>query len=364
MEVEFLSNMRYGLLTSKDQWAEWLKKLASFHEYCELAERAEMAAEMASRRQRVPTLPLNLSSPTHRGFSSPLPSPTNVLPSSLQSATPSLTAFSPNSAVYNSNPNWHGSYQPTPVVSPLAAKPSLGVPSFSRKRSLEASEHTESAPKRSNRQTPISMPRTAQQTPSNMESIRLPIPQLTLDTSQTTAVPSAYPSSSTYSQASVSLPPLGPAVRAMATVYPNATTWSPQVPILATSGPQTPSYAAPSNYGTPTKRHSPGNLGLYASSPMTEPFHSHTPISNSPSVYLQQRNSPYKPVRPVNTLNYPPPSIPLSEYHLGSAQMHYQPLGRRNVRSGIVPDFLPNHAGGRPTPMPGTQAPGHHYHAQ
>jgi hypothetical protein len=68
-----------------------------------------------------------------------------------------------------------------------------------------------------------------------------------------------------------------------------------------------------------------------------------TPISNSPSVYLQQRPSPYKPVRHVNTLLYPPPSAFLHEYHFSNVpptQMHYQPLGRRNeFRTGVVPEF-------------------------
>jgi hypothetical protein len=113
----------------------------------------------------------------------------------------------------------------------------------------------------------------------------------------------------------------------------------------------------PSHYGTPTKRLSPQNSlappGAYASSPLTDPFSNHnmggssgirTPISNSPSVYLQQRQSPYKPVRHVNTLLYPPPSAFLHEYHFSNAvpptRMHYQPLGRRNeFRTGIVPEF-------------------------
>ena len=148
-------------------------------------------------------------------------------------------------------------------------------------------------------------------------------------------------------------------MRAMSTVYPTVTTtWAPQGAILATCGPQTPSYAAPTNFGTPSKRHSPNSLTTFASSPLTEPFGAHTPLSNSPSIYLQQRASPYKPVRRVNTLLYPPPSMPLSEYHLGSSQMHYQPLGRRNdLRSGIVPEFLPpSFIGARPA----SQTPPHH----
>ncbi|KAH8199846.1 hypothetical protein TruAng_005962 [Truncatella angustata] len=362
MEVEFLSNMRYGLLVSKEQWEDWIKKLACFHEYCEEADAREKAAEMAAavRRQRAQVMPLNLSSPTHHGFGSPLPSPTNILPSSMQPSPASLAAYSPNAAVYNSKPNWPSSYQQTPALSPLAAKPSLAYPMNGRKRSLESSERSEPAPKRTTRPPPAAGVPTTGSFSGVPESDRLSVPHLTLDTSQI-VTPVAYQSTSAYSQGPVSLPPLSQGMRAMSTVYPHATTWASQAPTLATCGPQTPSYAAPSHFGTPTKRHSPGSLAVFASLPL-EPFATHTPSNNSPLVYLQQRNSPYKPVRPVNTLNYPPPSVPLSEYHLGSAQMHYQSLGRRNVRTGIVPEFLPTISGGRPTPIPTTQTHSRHYH--
>ena len=39
MEVEFLSNMRYSLLASKEQWKEWHVKLGRFWEYFEQAAR-------------------------------------------------------------------------------------------------------------------------------------------------------------------------------------------------------------------------------------------------------------------------------------------------------------------------------------
>lgn len=359
MEVEFLSNMRYGLLVSKEQWEDWLKKLACFHEYCERAEQTEIAAEMAAmaRRQRAEAASLNLS-PTHHGFSSPLPSPTTILPSSMQPSPATLAAYSPNAAVYNTNPtpNWQGPYQPTPAMSPLAAKPMLNYPTNGRKRSLENSEVAEPAPKRN---VPA-----ARQLNGAAESGRLSVPHLTLDTSQVISPAVSYQATPNYSQAPVSLPPIASGMRAMSTVYPHATTWASQGPVLATCGPQTPAYTAPGHFSTPTKRHSPGSLAVYNSSPLVESFTAtHTPISNSPLAYLQQRNSPYKPVRPVNTLNYPPPSIPLSEYHLGSAQMHYQPLGRRNVRTGIVPEFLPSVGGGRPTPLSMSQAPPSHYPA-
>lgn len=338
MEVEFLSNMRYSLLTSKDEWDEWLNKLACFHEYYERAVAEER------RRQAHPPMPMSIPSPSHGRYTSPVPSPTGVLSSTGQGMPSTLAAaYSPDAGFLRN------AYHSTPSVSPLATKPSLGHP-LVRKRSLERSQEdsdiVEPAPKRVPRQPLTMMPINRSQ--DNTDKVRLPVPHLTLDTSQTVS-PLAYPQPTYPAQPVVSLPPLGHGMRAMSTVFPTTTGWTSQGPVLATCGPQTPSYVMAPNYGTPTKRSSPTNLTPFNSSPLGEAYGIHTPISNSPLVYLQQRASPYKPVRRVNTLLNPPPSIPLSQYHLGSSQMHYQPLGRRNdLRSGIVPEFLPAYAGQRP----------------
>lgn len=344
MEVEFLSNMRYGLLTSKEEWEDWLNKLSCFHEYCERAVMDER------RRNAHPPMPMNIPSPNHGRFSSPLPSPTIYLPTTLSGAPSTLAAAYSPTAIQGQN--WNG-YHPTPSISPLATKPSLGH-AMVRKRSLEGGDADEPAPKRAPRQPPVTRMQSMQSMQSNRpmhpvaEPVRLPVPHLTLDTSQV-APPPTYPPSSYPSQAAVSLPPLGPGMRAMSTVYPTTTTtWTSQGPVMATCGPQTPSYVFPPNYGTPTKRRSPTSLTPFGSSPLAEAYNTHTPNSNSPLVYLQQRSSPYKPVRRVNTLLNPPPSIPLNEYHLGSNQMHYQQLGERHhLRSGIVPEFLPAYANHR-----------------
>ncbi|KAI0432186.1 hypothetical protein F5Y09DRAFT_329774 [Xylaria sp. FL1042] len=333
MEVEFLSNMRYGLLTSKEEWQEWLHKLACYYKHCERA-RAEEAARQAQ------TTPIHLS-PSQGRFTPPLPSPTAMLPTSMHGASSLVSAYSPSSTQHN---GWDNAYHSTPTVSPLAVKPSLGH-SLVRKRSWEGNgDAVEPAPKKVSRAPSQVMVPSMRPVTGSTDPVRLPAPQLTLDTSQV-ALPNAYGPTNYQSQPMVSLPPLNPGIRAMSTVYSTPTsTWAPAGTVLSTCGPQTPSYGVPSNYGTPTKGHSPSNMAAFGSSPLAEVYASHTPISNSPSVYLQQRASPYKPVRRVNTLLNPPPSIPLSEYHLASSQMHYQPIGRRNdLRSGIVPEFLPGY---------------------
>lgn len=382
MEVEFLSNMRYGLLASKEEWEEWLVKLAKFWEYCD-------------RAQRPTPSPLVIPSTGHRSsFASPLPSPTNMLqltPGAHQAQA--LQVFSPTHSTPNGNSApWPTSYPPSNATSPLALKPVLhGY----RKRSYPDEDPTEPPPKRVSRQ-PVpsrSQPQLPGQEmsypmaddhsrrfvpPSSTapsETLRLPVPSLSLNTNtQTMSSGIAQAPNGQYTAhqpSALSLPPLVPGIRAMSTVFPPpATAFAPQLPVLGSSGSSMPSLPAPSitptssfppsNYGTPTKRLSPQSAltpvgGAYGSSPLMDPFNHNmtpmgtgsgvrTPISNSPSVYLQQRPSPYKPVRHVNTLLYPPSSASLHGYHFSHAvpptQMHYQPLGRRNeFRTGIVPEF-------------------------
>lgn len=417
MEVEFLSNMRYNLLASKDEWEDWLTKLACFRDYYEQA-------------LRVPASPLAVVSPSSRSFHSPIASPTTTTlpaadlaftPAAVPTYSPPVSRHAQNWAMYHANP-----------VSPLAARPSMALP-VCRKRSpdVDAIEHPA---KRLMRRAPMS----GAPWPNVVaESARLPVPHLTIVTTQshpshtvafsttTTSTtspmtagytpPSPYTSQKTVSsytpqspyanqgaatgytpqspytaqrnaaatgytpqspyanQNMVSLPPLQAGMRAMSTVYqpyqpptssvvyeayhpPTASASTAPVsnagfPITAPLGHPSMPYATPSKH-----QHVPISLAsAYTSSPMVEPLFgvasgvhtpiALTPISHSPSVYLQQRASPYKPIRHVNRLLYPPPSASLDQYHLAvpvpPTHMHYQPLGRRNdLRTGVVPEFI------------------------
>jgi hypothetical protein len=74
---------------------------------------------------------------------------------------------------------------------------------------------------------------------------------------------------------------------------------------------------------------------------------------------LQQRSSPYRPVRPPNTLLYPPPSASMHNFTTNTDQMHYQPLGKRNdYRTGIVPEYAahPTYQNWPALPQPNFQA--------
>jgi hypothetical protein len=363
MEVEFLSNMRYNLVATKDQWNDWLDKLSCFHEYYE-------------RAVRLPASPIHVPSPATKGQHSPVASPTAAMqPTVNLPPTPAVTTnYSPTSS---HSQNW-SAYQ-TNIISPLSTKPNLQFPPVSRKRSPEGEimEHPAKrlAPQRGAAPAMPQVPR------SNgiVEPARLPVPHLPVMTGHSQAQPQALsqpalttfdnhninvsgypqPTQQVAQPVHVSLPPLQTGMRAMSTVYPTVpAAMVPKQSLPPTTGVTMAQAGfptqAPVSYSTPNKQLSPGRLGPFNSSPLAEAYGqssvvhtpmAHTPISNSPSVYLQQRPSPYKPVRHVNTLLHPPPSASLEQYHLSvpvpPAQMHYQPIGRRNdLRTGIVPDFV------------------------
>ncbi|KAL7935882.1 hypothetical protein V8C35DRAFT_263800 [Trichoderma chlorosporum] len=394
MEVEFLSNMRYNLLASKDEWEDWLTKLACFRDYYEQA-------------LRVPALPLLASSPSSRSFHSPLVSPTTTTlpaadaafaPAAVTTYSPPVSKHAQNWALYHANP-----------LSPLASRPTMTLP-VCRKRSPDV-EPIEHPAKRIMRRAPMTAAPWPKSTP---ESARLPVPHLTIVTTQqplasqalafpttTTTSPMAagymsqspsagYAPATSYAPQSpyashnmVSLPPLQTGMRAMSTVYqpyqppavsaPYEAYHPPTAPASTTSIPAT-GYPSSMPYATPSKhQHTAASLAsAYTSSPMAEPLFGAasgvptpialTPISHSPSVYLQQRASPYKPIRHVNRLLYPPPSASLDQYHLAvpvpPTHMHYQPLGRRNdLRTGVVPEFIVYNRGQQSLPHHPAQGP-------
>ncbi|KAG6034375.1 hypothetical protein E4U41_006561 [Claviceps citrina] len=358
MEVEFLSNMRYNLLASKEEWEQWILKLSSFHEYYDRA--SKLAAS-----------PVLKHSPTHRTKHSPVPSPTT-----------NGTAFYTSSMKSNPSPNsrqtQNGFAYSTNATSPLARKISIPQPP-SRKRSPDSdlADH----PAKRHIQS-VHGSKALQAVPSsrlNHESLdrnRLPVPHLSIVTNQQLSTGNMFTNPSAASSEMVSLPPLQSGARDMGTVFqPSHHVGRVQQPSLAipvtaaSSVPATishgvaPSFSmaatlptqTPMGYGTPTEHHSPGRLlPNYGSSPLVDSFGpgsaAHTPavltpISNSPSVYLQHRASPYKPIRHVNRLLYPPSSASLDRYHISAPvqpnQMHYQPIGRRHdLRTGVVPEFL------------------------
>ena len=321
MEVEFLSNMRYSLLASKDQWQEWQEKLGKFWIYCDEAARAP-TPQISPNTQPYPTLP----SPPTSMQTSPLSSNNGYPTSSSVSGT-----YRPHPLTSN------GSL--APLSSTISTMPAHDLRSSARKRNYEG-DLEESATKRVLRPSTTG-PANFTSNPQAMrhDLPRLPVPNLTISTSH--PVSSTYKSTSNMSQHVPLLPPL--VGRSMSSVYPTTPSWTSNHPVLTPTGP--PSQHGPPStegYHTPSRRSSPHSVnGLLSlgSSPISGNF-PHTPGHISPSCYLQQRNSPYKPVRHVNTLLYPPPLAAMHGFSADLDQMHYQPLGRRNdYRPGVVPDY-------------------------
>jgi hypothetical protein len=339
MEVEFLSNMKYCLFTSADDWSKWQTLLGKFATFF----------ERASKPQPPPPI-LPPASSLHLPMA--LPSP----PASNQASPPYIADIG---HAYSAAAH-HG---PTPAPSPLAFMTS-GNANYqnSRKRSLD--EYTaEPPPKRiasgfQTYQSPLHYASGPANGNQNQPLARLPLPSLPMPSGQNL---SGYAQPTSQAQ---QLPPLKVPARAMAMVYPNTSSQPPLQQIAALAGPSSqPQSQSHSQYQS--RQQSPYQNSTTAS-PNAMPISAttlHPPAQISPTYFLQQRNSPYRPVHNVSTLLYPPPSSALQhrpqsiEYN----QMHYQPLGKpiAQRQSGRLPYVAQNvWVDGS---QPGAMTPVHHW---
>ena len=325
MEVEFLSNMRYNLYVSDQEWQNWHGKLARFSIYLELASRPLMV-EVAK-----PMLPIT---PTRQTFSYKLPSPPSP-------ARHGPAGMMPQHALSNSL---------APLqLAPTPAKPYVETDYFhpGRKRVTDSPAETPSKRLMSRSSyTPVS-PSTAysgQMADSDHWSNALPDRAAKLPRAPN---PPNSQASSTTSSARLQpyLPPLSvPAGRAMSIAYPSASAgWSQPVTPVGMVPNNVNVFTKPiPNLADPSRSHNSA-----AASPNPTGYNSHnsntTPSSNnlSPSYFLTHRNSPYRPVRHVNTLLIPPPSASLhhTSRPIPHEQMRYQPLTKAPTepKAGVVP---------------------------
>lgn len=328
MEVEFLSNMRYSLFTSDTEWRQWHVKLGRFWDYFEKASRTPL--EVVSRALGPPTPTLNLSPA--------LPSP----PASTNASPPFLASYSPITTAYP-HPLSMPPYLAPSIPPPIGTMPEVDLRPTARKRSYE--DHKLEPPaKRTTRSMVPSASSSTTLTPSTIQGFtpnlpRLPMPNLSISTNHLT--------SNHTGQHSAHLPL--PGGRAMSTVYSGLHHWPqpnvvPSSVALASLNPHANTFSPFSPYGDHchSQRQSPYPM-TSATSPNTAGFPQPPQSQNhlSPSVFLMQRNSPYKPVRGVNTLLVPPPSASMHNQpqQLGFDQMHYQPLGKSisERKTGVVP---------------------------
>lgn len=284
MEVEFLSNMRYTLYTSEEQWKAWYISLTKFGTYISraIAHWDDLAARSATVSPAIGVSGYGL-----------LPSP----PTS-HTGSPQVFAYSPSHATRSSLLN---SQLPTSFVSLLKDAPVRA--GASRKRSYDEAAQ-EPAPKRHASAYPVQLPHPPTARPQVSQTVSTPIypvssmtqnliPQLPLP-----AARSAYPVAHPTSQP-ITMPPL-------------QTNILPQPTLARIDAP---------------RGLSPYPLDSSNSSPLSAAFtHSAgTPSFNrlSPSYLLNQRSSPYRPVVRPHTLLAPPPA---ASYHNPARQVSYDQM--------------------------------------
>lgn len=326
MEVEFLSNMKYCLFTSEQDWSNWQTLLGKFSVFFDRASKPQPPA---------PILPP--ASSLHLPMA--LPSP----PISQQASPPYVGEVVQNTPVYATS--LHQGLTPAPSPSCVSGEP-VAQPSQpgSRKRSLE--EYVEPPRKRvasgyQSYSSPQRLPAIPAQNVQGQTLPRLPLPSLTIPTSQLSELPMYQPSSQ-----GQQLPPLGPSVRTMPVVYSNAHSQNqgiqPVVPPAASTQPQ---QSLCQQYQT--RLHSPYRDSTTVSPTSALPQGAavlQPPHQVSPSYYLEQRSSPYRPIHHVSTLLYPPPSATMLSrpQQVELNQMHYQPLGKQQRQSGRLPYVAQN----------------------
>jgi hypothetical protein len=321
MEVEFLSNMRYSLFTSKKKWEDWHVILGKFGTFF------DRASNIASS---IPT-----PAPSLQVLHNFVPSP----PTSQHVSPPMPMLYSPSHTHYSNTPLLQPQ-APSSAVSPIGPLPDLG-PIVQRKRSADYS--TDPPPKRhahgfapgpySNApliptlQAPVK--RTFEPPPS-MNRLP-PLPSLSIPTPHSNAPVQVK----NWSE----LPLPVPGSRSMGMVYPPPVQWQ-QMSTPTSSA--TPPY---STVHTPSAGDRHRQISPYPPSAGSSPVSASFPTSNqrqlSPSHFLNQRQSPYRPVRGVHTLLVPPPPTSMHNpaRNVPYEQMQYQPLGRPTTerRAGQLP---------------------------
>ncbi|KAL3494726.1 hypothetical protein BJX62DRAFT_26743 [Aspergillus germanicus] len=348
MEVEFLSNLRYNLYASKKEWAEWHVKLGLFADFFNNAPLSSESGDVL----HTPVLRLSPNfGPTARAQLSPI--------SSARLPSPTTEPLHPHSWAPVNGP----SYVPAPqtVNEPLQAS--------SRKRRYEEPVEEQHPPKKIAVHSAIPMPPSTLPSSSQMSLPALPpmLPPTSAPPQQ--SIPGPLPRLPHTFAPSVpaSIPQLtaAPSRPTMPLVY-NPGTWAPQIPVSTATQPITNGVVAPAlSLPDPSRRNnSPFAVTSATVSPAVSAYAVHTPQTHlSPSFFLANRNSPYRPVRSVNTLLIPPPSASLEQQRtIPFDHMHYQPLGKSVTerKTGLLP-YLHHEAWPQGTYIPPNFFPTPHF---
>lgn len=331
MEVEFLSNIRYDLFCSEEKWSEWHTKLGLFSDYFNQASKLPAEGE---------TFALQVSPPRVQ-----VQSPLSKLPS------PPMDAYRPQSQPQTS---WF----PTMSGLPYPGSLQLGEVAVGGTRKRSRDDEDELHPAKRAVMTSAHAPLSLTIPSSNINSVIPTLPPVLTPTSAPVAhapmaghvsrlpLPNLPPSSNPMPQ---SLPSTAvsqlPVPAMMPSVYSRNSNWSQQMPSVTI-----PTTMASSIYNTPAlpelgRHQSPYGVTSATVSPAVSAYSVHTPQKHlSPSYFLANRNSPYRPVRSVHTLLIPPPSASMQQQRsVPFDHMHYQPLGKTSAdrKTGLLPYIHP-----------------------
>lgn len=320
MEVEFLSNMKYALFTSAEEWGTWQTQLGRFASFFERATSRASVSGPSGLALPFPPMGHTLPSP---------PTSNQASPPYAGSNTPIQGTYSHAVAVQT-----HG---PTPNPSPLGPLPDLSS-QRTRKRSLDNDYSTEPPAKRvATSNTPYghlqnAHPASNAPTQSGSQYVsRVTLPSLAIPQSQ---ISQSSQSTAAQQQLPPQLPPLNYGHRAIGVNQLPPATWTqtPTIPASSTHFASTPIQMPPIPQSLPQSRHqSPfsASSGVSPTNAALQPALAQL----SPSLFLAQRNSPYRPIRGVSTLLVPPPPRAMHQPQtFDREQMHYQPLGRPQER--------------------------------
>lgn len=335
MEVEFLSNVRYNLYASEEEWAQWHTKLGGFSDFF------NRAVVIPDEVDLSPTTPVLRISPSLRATSQ------------LSSSTPSKLPSPPASDPIQPQAAWN---QPANTYAPL---PQLGSDiQLANPRKRTRDEQVDEHPAKRVAVPQIIPPASTLPPTSAMTSLPALPPVITptsVPSSHQAYIPGPIPhlprpnlpvSSHTLVPSIPATVPQQPSTagRAMPpTTYSSSTNWAPSVPHMPTVPPVLNGiYHTPISLPDPGRYHaSPYGMSSATVSPAVSAYSVHTPQTHlSPSFFLANRNSPYRPVRAVNTLLIPPPSTSLQQQRsVPFDHMHYQPLGKTAAerKTGVLP---------------------------
>ena len=339
MEVEFLSNMRYNLYVSSEEWEDWMVKLGKFRVFLFESSRVSVQRTMALNT------PTPLTLPQHKLPSPPSPLHNEVQNYPTQILTPNSTAMPrsqraspvrsfPDSILGPRKRSLDVSSEEPPAKRGMQSLPASTVPSRSATavaRLPSIYTPTSSAPFTPAPETSYNAPAHASLSSSGIP--RLPMPRIQTNLDPVTA--SVNPWNNQL--------PL-PNGRAMSSVYPSNSSWTQPTTPTSTipSGSLNPYHNSAPTIPDTSQAGTPFSVRSVHGSPVSHNFHTLTPTTHlSPSVFLNNRNSPYRPIRAVNTLLYPPPSTSLQNpsRNIPFDQMHYQPLSKQSAerKVGVVP---------------------------